>query len=139
MCIQTTYVACIWRCFLWFLIWLYYFYGYHRGLIFFLFTCLHIVIHHPINCAIFVNILCITMCFHWCCLFGTMWYWKCIPCSAIVMPSHNIATSLCCYSVEHFIVVVAIMRYDCKPALNMVVKIFVVGTCKPWTNFWICS
>jgi hypothetical protein len=32
------------------------------------------------------------------------------------------------------------MRYDFKPALNIIViKLFVVSTCKPWAIFWICS
>jgi hypothetical protein len=51
---------------------------------------------------------------------------------AIVMPSsHIIVASLCC-SVDHFIPVVAILRYDYKPALNIVVgKLYGVGTYKP--------
>jgi hypothetical protein len=41
----------------------------------------------------------------------------------IVMPfSHNIATSLCCCNVDHFIPIIAIMRCDCKLALNTIVK-----------------
>jgi len=61
--------------------------------------------------------------------------------STIVIPfSDNIVASLCCCNVDYFIHVVAILRYDCKPALNiMVKKLFVVGTCKPWNNFWIFS
>jgi hypothetical protein len=52
---------------------------------------------------------------------------------AIVMFfSHNIATYLCCCNVDCFILIVAILTYDCKPALNTVVnKLYVVGTCKP--------
>jgi hypothetical protein len=59
----------------------------------------------------------------------------------VFMPSsHNIITSLCCCSVECFILGIIILRYDYKPALNIVVrKLFVVSTCKTWTNFWICS
>jgi hypothetical protein len=51
---------------------------------------------------------------------------------AIVMPSlHNIATSLCC-SVDRFILVVVILRYDCKPILNIIIKkLSMVGICKP--------
>jgi hypothetical protein len=58
--------------------------------------------------------------------------------SAIVIPfSHNIATSLCCCNVDHFIPIVTILRYVCKPTLNTVVrKSFVVGIYKPWANFW---
>jgi hypothetical protein len=53
--------------------------------------------------------------------------------SAVVMPcSHNIAASLCCCSVDHFIPIVAILGYDCKPVLNTTIrKLYVVGTCKP--------
>ncbi len=63
MSIQTTDVACIWRCLLWFLIWLCSFYGCHHGLLFLLSTCPHIVIHHPTICVMFVNLSCITLCF----------------------------------------------------------------------------
>jgi hypothetical protein len=51
----------------------------------------------------------------------------------VVMPfSHNIATSLCCYNVDHFILVVAILKYDCKPTLNTILKKRkVVSTYKP--------
>jgi hypothetical protein len=79
MSIQTTYVACIWGCLLWFLTILCYFYGYHCGLLL-LFTCLHIVIIHSTICAILVNLPCITLCFWWCYLFNILWYWKCAPC-----------------------------------------------------------
>jgi hypothetical protein len=53
--------------------------------------------------------------------------------SIVVIPSsHNIVTSLCCYSVDHFILVVAILKYDYKPVLNtIVIKSSVVGSCKP--------
>jgi hypothetical protein len=53
--------------------------------------------------------------------------------SIVVMPSsHNIATSLCCYSVEIFIPIVIIIRYDYKFILDIVVKkLSVVSTCKP--------
>jgi hypothetical protein len=63
MSIQTTNVTCIWRCLLCFLIWLCHLYGYHRGLFFFLFACLHIVIYHPTICAMFVSFPCIILCF----------------------------------------------------------------------------
>jgi hypothetical protein len=79
MFIQTTGMACIWRCLLWFLIWLCYLCGSHYGLFFLLFACLHIVIHHPIVYAIFISLTYITLCLYSCCLFGTLWYWKCIP------------------------------------------------------------
>ncbi len=61
--------------------------------------------------------------------------------SIMVIPSsHNIAASLWCCSVGHFILIVAIPRYDYKPTLNIIVrKLFVVCTCKPWANFWIRS
>jgi len=53
--------------------------------------------------------------------------------SQVVMPSsHNIAASLCCCNVDHFIPIVVILRYDYKPALNIIVKkLYVVGNCKP--------
>jgi len=52
--------------------------------------------------------------------------------STIIIPSsNNIATSLC-YNVDRLILVVGILRYDCKFALNIVVrKLSMVGTCKP--------
>jgi len=52
--------------------------------------------------------------------------------STIVIPfSHNIAASLCCCNVDHFIPIVVILKYDCKHALNIVVrKLYVIGTCK---------
>jgi hypothetical protein len=32
------------------------------------------------------------------------------------------------------------LRYDYKPTLNTIVrKLSMVGTCKPWNNFWIHS
>jgi len=60
---------------------------------------------------------------------------------AIVIPSsHNIVTSLCCCNVDHFILAITILRHDYKPIVNIVVrKLFVVGTYKPWVNFWIRS
>jgi hypothetical protein len=58
----------------------------------------------------------------------------------VIPSSHNIAASLWCCSVGHFILIVAIPRYDYKPTLNIIVrKLFVVCTCKPWANFWIRS
>ncbi len=51
----------------------------------------------------------------------------------VVTPSsHNIVTSLCYCSVDHFILAITILRYDCKPALDTIVrKLSMVGTCKP--------
>jgi hypothetical protein len=51
----------------------------------------------------------------------------------IVIPSsHNIVASLCYCSVDCFIPVITILKYDYKPTLNTVInKLFVVGTCKP--------
>ncbi len=50
----------------------------------------------------------------------------------IMFFSHNITASLCCYNVDHLILVVANLKYDYKLALNIVVKkLFMVGTCKP--------
>jgi hypothetical protein len=50
----------------------------------------------------------------------------------IVMPSsHNIVASLCC-SVDHFILIVAILKYGYKLVLNTIVrKISMIGTSKP--------
>ncbi len=53
----------------------------------------------------------------------------------VMFSSHNISTSLCCCSVDHFIHVVIILRYDCTPVLNIVRKLSMVGICKPRTNF----
>jgi hypothetical protein len=42
--------------------------------------------------------------------------------SIVVMSSsHNIAASLCCHGVDCFILAVAILRYDYKPALNIII------------------
>jgi hypothetical protein len=76
MSIQTIHVACIWRSLLWFLTWLCCFCDYHYGLFFFFSTCLHIVFRDPTIWVMFVILLCITLCFYQCCLFGTMWYWQ---------------------------------------------------------------
>jgi hypothetical protein len=58
----------------------------------------------------------------------------------IMISSHNITTSLCCHSVDRFIPIIAILKYDCKPALNTIIrKQSMVSTHKLWTNFWICS
>jgi hypothetical protein len=47
---------------------------------------------------------------------------------AIVMPSsHIIVASLCCCSVDHFILVVAILRYDYKLALNIIIGKTICG------------
>jgi len=47
---------------------------------------------------------------------------------AIVIPSsHNIVASLCCYSVECLILAITILKYDCKPTLNTIVKKVIYG------------
>jgi hypothetical protein len=52
--------------------------------------------------------------------------------AVIMFSSHNIAISLCCCNVDRFILIVTIMKYDCKPALNTIVKkMYLVGTYKP--------
>jgi len=52
--------------------------------------------------------------------------------AVIILFSHNIITSLCCCSVDHFILAVVILKYDYKPDQNIVVrKLSMVGTCKP--------
>jgi hypothetical protein len=79
MSIQTTDVACIWRCLLWFLIQFCYLCGYHCGLLL-IFARLHIMINCSIICVLLVNLPCFILCFRWCYLFSTLWYWKWIPC-----------------------------------------------------------
>jgi len=60
---------------------------------------------------------------------------------AIVIPSSHSITALLCYSsVDYFNLAIAILRYDCKLTISIIVKkLFMVGTYKPWVNFWICS
>ncbi len=42
--------------------------------------------------------------------------------SVVAIPfSHNIVTSLCYYNVDYFILIVIILRYDCKLVLNTIV------------------
>jgi hypothetical protein len=54
----------------------------------------------------------------------------------VMLSSHNIVAFLCYCSVDCFILEVTILRYDCKSTLNIVIiKLFVVNTYKPWTNF----
>jgi hypothetical protein len=53
----------------------------------------------------------------------------------VILSSHYIITSLCCYIVDHFILIVTILRYDYRFALNIIIhKLYVVGTCKPGAN-----
>jgi hypothetical protein len=62
------------------------------------------------------------MCFSWCYLFDILWYWHRTPCLCCSHPSsHNIIASLCCCSVDYFILIIAILMYDCKPTLNIIV------------------
>ncbi len=141
MSIQTTNVICIWRCLLCFLIWLCFLCGCHRGLLFVLSTCctLWFVIPQFVQCLlVFLVLLCVFVGTTCLILYGID---SALLVSIVVIPSsHNIAASICCCSVDHFILVVAILKYDCKLALNIIVKkLSVVGTCKPWTSFWIHS
>jgi hypothetical protein len=58
----------------------------------------------------------------------------------VIISSHNIVASICYCNVDRFIPEVTILSYDYKPILNIVVrKLSMVGTCKPWTSFQICS
>ncbi len=58
-----------------------------------------------------------------------------LPSAIIILFSHNNVATLCC-SVDLFILIVAILRYDCKPTLTTVInKLSLVGTCKLWANF----
>ncbi len=141
MSIQTTNVVCIWRCLLLFLLGcatsmvatvVYYFLLLHVSMLWY-------VIPQFVQCLlVFLVLLCVFVgatCFI---LYGAQ---SELLASVVVMPSsHNIATSLCYCNVDYFILVVIIMRYDCKLVLNTTIKkLFVVGIYKPWTNFWICS
>jgi hypothetical protein len=47
----------------------------------------------------------------------------------VILFSHNIIASLCYCSVDCFILTITILRYDYKPALNIIVKLSMVGTC----------
>ncbi len=102
----------------------------HCNLLLLLSTCFHIVISHSIIWQYLFSLPYIIVCFWWCCMFSTK---SALLDSIVVMPSsHNIATSLCCYSVEIFIPIVIIIRYDYKFILDIVVKkLSVVSTCKP--------
>ncbi len=40
----------------------------------------------------------------------------------VILSSHNIDDSICCYNVDSFIPTIVILKYDCKLALNIVVK-----------------
>jgi hypothetical protein len=110
-----------------------YLYNYHYGLLFFLSTCLHIVIIHSTICAILVNLPYMLLC-----IFGGATYLvfcdtesAFLTSTVVIISSHNIPTSLCCYNVDCFILVVTILRYDYNSTLNIIVKKqFVVGTCK---------
>jgi uncharacterized membrane protein len=81
--------------------------------------------------CVFASTICLVLC-------GT---YNAFFTSVVIMPfSHNIATSLCCCNVDYFIPIVTILKYYCKLVLNTIVrKMSMVGTCKPWASFWICS
>jgi hypothetical protein len=111
------------------------------GCFFFFLHVFKFMIRHPIIYVMFVNLPYIILIF-----IGVTYFVLCgiksaLLVSTIVMPSsHNIVVSLCCCSVNCFVFVFTILKYDCKPALNLIVKnLSVVGTCKPWANFWIRS
>jgi len=54
----------------------------------------------------------------------------------LILSLHNIVASLCCWSVNHFILVITILMYDCKPVLNKIIrKLFVIGIYKPFVSF----
>ncbi len=80
----------------------------------------------PILLYVFIGVACLVLC-------GTK---NVLLVSIVVIPSsHNITSSLCC-NVDHFIPAVAILKYDCKFALYIIVnKLSMVGTYKPWANF----
>jgi len=131
MSIQTIDVTCIRKCFLCFLTWLCRLYSCHCGLLFLLFTCLHIVICHPTICSMFVPVLlCVSASTAYLIVYGSN---NALFASAVViLSSHNIAASLCCCNVECFILVVKILKHDYKLALNTIVKkLSLVSICKP--------
>jgi hypothetical protein len=91
------------------------------------------MICHPIVYAMFVNCLYITLCVAsviYLVLYGTK---SALLAFVVIMSSsHNITTSLCCYGVNHFILVVTILKYDRKFIINTIIrKIFVVSIYKP--------
>jgi hypothetical protein len=76
----------------------------HRGLLFLLSACLHILIYHPTTCAMFVSLPYITLCCHYCCLFELYGIESALLAFAIIMFfSRNIVASLHCCNVNHFI------------------------------------
>jgi hypothetical protein len=99
-------------------------------------STLWFVIAQFVQCLlVFLVLLCVFVGTAYLILCGTL-----LAFVVIIPSSHNNATSLCCYNINHFIFVVTIMRYDCKPTLNTIIKkLYVVSTCKPWANFWIHS
>jgi hypothetical protein len=141
MSIQTTYVVSIWKCFLWFLNWLWCLYDYHCGLLLFFLhvSTLWFIIPQFVQCLlvflvllyVFTSVVFLVLC-------GVD---NVFLAFVVVIPSsHKIVTSLWCCIVDCFILVVAILKYDCKPILNtIVIKLSIIGTCKPWASFWICS
>ncbi len=63
-------------------------------------------------------------------LYGT--YSAFLAFAIIILSSHNIVASLCCCNVDCFIPAVVILKYDCKPTLNIIdKKLSMVGICKP--------
>ncbi len=137
MSIQTKNVACVWKCLLWFLTLLWCLCVCHYGLFLLILpiSTLWLVIPQLVQyLSIFLLLLCVFSGVAYLILCGTFLI------SIVFIPSHNIVASLCYYSIDHFIPIIAIIRYDCKLALNTIFKkIFVVIICKPWTNFWIHS
>jgi hypothetical protein len=100
---------------------------------FLLYACLHIVICHPqfVQCLlVFLILLCVFVGITCLIFYGTNN--ALLAFAVIIFSSHNIATSLCCYSVDGFILAIAILRYDYTPILNTIVrKLSMVHTCKP--------
>jgi hypothetical protein len=138
MSIQTIDVIGIQRCLLWFLIRLGCSCSYHYSLLFLISTHLYMVIHHSTICAIFFSFPYIILCFWWCYLFCTLWYWQCIPCFGSIHPfftQHH-----CLFMLLKFQPLHPCSHNFCRPVLNIIIrKLSMVGICKPWTNFWIHS
>jgi hypothetical protein len=140
MFIETIDVACIWQCLMCFLTPLCYFYGYHYGLFFLLSACLHMFPQFVQYLLIFLVLLCVFGGAAYLVLCGTK---SALLAFAVVMPfSHNITTFLSC-SVDLFIFIIVILRYNWKHVLNIIIKkLSMVGTCMthpqtPWkTQMW---
>ncbi len=117
------------RCLLWFLTLLSCLCNYHYSMLL-LSPCLHIMISHSKICAKLVSLPYVfggATCFVFCGIDSAF-----LALAIAIPSSHNITASSCSWSVNCFIPVVAILKYDCKLILNTIVrKLSMVGTCRP--------